>query len=86
MKIIRLYYLLPPNKGGMEKHIKVLSKIQSKENLVDVYFNNGEKININDVEVLPKLKLFKIKRFTELVVDKTKRICMKKLKGNFPNL
>ena len=61
IKILRLYLLLPPNKGGMEKHIKFLSEIQSKENLVDVYFNNGKKININDVEVLPKLKLFKIK-------------------------
>lgn len=61
MKILRLYYLLPPNIGGMEKHVHILSKIQSKKNLVDVYFNDGEKININDIQVLSKLKLFKIK-------------------------
>ena len=61
MKILRLYYLLPPNKGGMEKHVHILSKIQSKKNLVDLYFNNGEKTNINDVQVLSKLKLFKIR-------------------------
>ena len=32
----------PANKGGMEKHVHILSKIQSKKNLVDIYFNKAK--------------------------------------------
>jgi len=61
LKILRLYYLLPPKVGGMEKHIYNLSKIQSKFNDVKIIFNYGEKVNQKDIKVLPLIKLFKIR-------------------------
>lgn len=61
MKILRLYYRIPPMIGGMEKHIYELSKYQSNENLVNVFFNEGEKLYPSDVKILPKIKLSKIR-------------------------
>jgi glycosyltransferase involved in cell wall biosynthesis len=61
MRILRLYYLLPPIKGGMEKHIYFLSKYQSSENYVNIYFNKGDKINSDDVRILPNFSLHKTK-------------------------
>lgn len=61
MRILRLYYLLPPKLGGMEKHIYNLTKIQSKNNFTKVIFNFGDKINNHDTKVLSFIKLFKIK-------------------------
>lgn len=61
MRILRLYYLLPPIKGGMEKHIYFLSKYQSSENYVNVYFNKGNEINSDDVRILPNFSLHKTK-------------------------
>jgi len=61
LKILRLYYLLPPKVGGMEKHIYNLSKLQYKTNDVKIIFNYGDKVNQNDIKVLSFLKLFKIR-------------------------
>lgn len=61
MKILRLYYLLPPKVGGMERHIYNLSKTQNENNSVKIIFNHGEKVNNEDVRVLPFIKLFKIR-------------------------
>ena len=61
MKILRLYYLLPPKVGGMEKHIYNLTKFQNKKDEVDVIFNYGDKINVSDIKVLSFVKLYKIK-------------------------
>jgi glycosyltransferase involved in cell wall biosynthesis len=61
MRILRLYYLLPPIKGGMEKHIYYLSKFQSKYNEVSVFFNQGDPISSNDKKILPLIKFYKIR-------------------------
>ena len=61
MKILRLYYKVPPLKGGMEKHIYFLSRIQSKQNEVTVFYNQGDRITDNDVQVLPNFKVDKLK-------------------------
>ena len=61
MKILRLYYKVPPLKGGMEKHIYFLSRIQSKQNDVTVFYNQGDQITDNDVQVLPNFKVDKLK-------------------------
>lgn len=61
MKILRLYYKVPPLKGGMEKHIYFLSHIQSKQNDVSVFYNQGDQITDNDVQVLPNFKVDKLK-------------------------
>lgn len=61
MKILRIYTKLPPLKGGMEKHIYNLTKLQlDKNHFVKVYFNDGEKISPND-EKICKLKLHRWK-------------------------
>lgn len=61
MRILRLYYLLPPMKGGMEKHISYLSKYQNQDHFVSIYFNQGDKISANDVKIFPYLKFYKIR-------------------------
>ena len=61
MKILRLYYLLPPKIGGMEKHIYNLSKFQTKDHNIHIMFNYGNKVNFSDIKVLPFIKLYKIK-------------------------
>ena len=61
MRILRLYYLLPPMKGGMEKHIYNLSKFQSKYNEVSVFFNQGDPISSNDKKILPSFRLYRIR-------------------------
>ena len=61
MRILRLYYLLPPIKGGMEKHIYNLSKFQSKYNEVSVFFNQGDPISSNDKKIFPLIKFYKIR-------------------------
>ena len=60
MKILRLYNNLPL-KGGMEKHIYYLSNIQSKKHDVIVFYNQGDQITKNDVQVLSNFKLNKLK-------------------------
>jgi len=61
MKILRSYTKLPPLKGGMEKHIFNLTKLQLKNNhFVKVFYNDGENISSND-EKICKLKLHKLK-------------------------
>ena len=61
MKILRLYYLLPPKLGGMERHIVNLSKFQSHEHEVSIFFNYGDKVSSKDVKLLSFVKLFKIR-------------------------
>jgi glycosyltransferase involved in cell wall biosynthesis len=61
MKILRLYYKLPPMKGGMEKHIYFLTKFQNISDEVTVFFNQGDAISSNDEKILPCIKLYKIK-------------------------
>lgn len=61
MRILRLYYLLPPIKGGMEKHIYHLSKFQSKNNDVSIFFNQGNAITSNDRKIFPLIKFYKIR-------------------------
>ncbi|TLP37772.1 glycosyltransferase family 4 protein [Arcobacter arenosus] len=52
MKILRIYTKLPPLKGGMEKHIYNLSKLQiQKGNHVTVFYNEGEKISSHDKKI-----------------------------------
>lgn len=61
MKILRIYTKLPPLKGGMEKHIYNLTKLQIRDNhFVKVFFNDGEEISQND-EKICKLKLHRLK-------------------------
>jgi len=61
MKILRLYYKVPPLKGGMEKHIYFLSRLQSKQNDVTVFYNQGDRITDNDVQILPNFRVDKLK-------------------------
>jgi glycosyltransferase involved in cell wall biosynthesis len=61
MKILRLYYKLPPMKGGMEKHIYFLTKFQNISDEVTIFFNQGDAISSNDEKILPWIKLYKIK-------------------------
>ena len=61
MKILRLYYKVPPLKGGMEKHIYFLSRLQSKQNEVTVFYNQGDRITDNDVQILPNFRVDKLK-------------------------
>ena len=49
MKILRIYTKLPPLKGGMEKHIYSLTKLQiENQHFVKIFFNDGEKVSPND--------------------------------------
>lgn len=61
MKILRMYYLLPPKVGGMEKHIYYLTKLQSREHEISVFFNYGDKISDQDQKIVPFVKLYKIR-------------------------
>jgi glycosyltransferase involved in cell wall biosynthesis len=59
MKILRVYFRLPPLKGGMENHIKYLSLEQAKFHEVTIAFSNGAEIdNVNCLRVLSRLNLF----------------------------
>ena len=61
MKILRLYYRLPPLPGGMENHIAQLTKEQIKlGHDVSIYFNQGSCVTANDIQI-SKIPLFKIK-------------------------
>ena len=61
MKILRLYYRLPPLPGGMENHIAQLTKEQIKlGHDVSIYFNQGSCVTANDIQI-SKISLFKIK-------------------------
>ncbi|MCO6462368.1 MAG: glycosyltransferase family 4 protein [Saprospiraceae bacterium] len=48
-------------KGGMEKHIYNLSVFQSKIHEVTIFYNQGSPLSTNDVQILPSLKVNKIK-------------------------
>ena len=61
MKILRLYYLLPPIRGGMEKHIFHLSQFQNEDNEVTIYFNQGDCITSNDKKIVPSIQFYKIR-------------------------
>lgn len=61
MRILRLYYLLPPIKGGMEKHVYFLTKFQNIENSATVFFNQGNAITYKDKKILPIVKFYKIR-------------------------
>lgn len=62
MKVVRLYYRIPPEKGGMEQHIKRLSEEQRKLGFgAFIYFNQGEKTSLNDIQVIKWMRLSKIK-------------------------
>ncbi len=61
MKILRIYTKLPPLKGGMEKHIYTLSKLQIENNhQVKIFYNDGNAVSIND-EKISKFKLHKVR-------------------------
>ena len=54
MKILRIYTKLPPNLGGMEKHIAELTRYQLKEGIeVKIFYNDGSPISKNDEKLLP---------------------------------
>jgi len=58
MKILRIYPKLPPNAGGMEIHIQELTHYQQQNgHQVRMAFNSGDKINSNDLKLLPRLKI-----------------------------
>lgn len=61
MKLLRIYYKLPPIKGGMEKHILFLSKLQNVNNQVTIFFNQGDTLTSNDIQILSKINLYKIR-------------------------
>ena len=61
MRILRLYYLLPPKVGGMEKHIYELSLFQKKTYQTIVIFNYGNKIDNTDIQLFKPIKLYKIR-------------------------
>ena len=61
MKILRLCTRLPPLPGGMENHIIQLSKEQiNLGHNVTIYFNKGDKLNSQDVQIT-KIPLYKVK-------------------------
>ncbi|UMQ43807.1 glycosyltransferase family 4 protein [Chryseobacterium sp. Y16C] len=45
----------------MEKHIYFLTKYQNESQQVSVFFNQGDKISLNDKKILPVVRLDKIK-------------------------
>lgn len=61
MNILRFYISLPPKKGGMEKHVSSLSRLQDKDHPTTTFFNYGIKISNKDVRILPNIPLFKIR-------------------------
>ena len=61
MNILRIYIQLPPNPGGMENHIGMLTNIQNESNEVTLYFNRGNSITDRDQMIFPNYKLSNIK-------------------------
>ncbi len=62
MNILRIYPQIPPCKGGMEQHIKNLTIEQIKQgHSITLVYNQGNKINANDIVILSRFKLLKIK-------------------------
>jgi glycosyltransferase involved in cell wall biosynthesis len=61
MKILRIYIQLPPNPGGMENHISMLTKIQNESDEVTLYFNSGNSITERDQMIFSNYKLSNIK-------------------------
>ena len=63
MKILRIYTKLPPNLGGMEKHIAELTRYQLKEGVeAKIFYNDGIPISKNDEKLL-SFSVKKIKPF-----------------------
>lgn len=61
MNILRIYPILPPRPGGMEKHIFRLTEEQRKlGHNVTVAFNHGEATAPSDIRVLPFFNLLRI--------------------------
>jgi len=57
-----MYLKLPPLKGGMEKHIKSLSQWQIENHHdVTLCFNAGDLITTHDIQIFPKIKLYRLK-------------------------
>lgn len=62
MKILRVYLYLPPNPGGMEKHIMRLSQEQIKQSHeVTIAFSSGEATSDNDVHIKSCFDLKKVR-------------------------
>ncbi|MEJ3626008.1 glycosyltransferase [Vibrio vulnificus] len=62
MKLLRIYINMPPNIGGLEKHVYSLSCEQEKLGILVTHaFNSGSKVFRRDVKVIPYVKLAKIK-------------------------
>ena len=62
MKILRIYLRLPPQSGGMEKHISALSQEQLKAgHQVTIFYNTGDPVSSNDIAITPFLNLSAIK-------------------------
>jgi L-malate glycosyltransferase len=62
MKILRLYLTLPPIVGGMENHIYQLSKWQIVHgHIVKLCFNRGNALSSNDIKILGKINLARIR-------------------------
>ncbi|MCH4829052.1 glycosyltransferase family 4 protein [Flavobacterium columnare] len=51
MRILRIYWKIPPVSGGMENHIYNLTIEQNKEHSVVVVFNEGEAISPFDIKI-----------------------------------
>lgn len=59
MKILRIYLRLPPAIGGMENHILQLTNQQRGLGInVSLAFNDGDKTNEEDIQILKKHKLY----------------------------
>lgn len=62
MKILRVYEFLPPNPGGMEKHILRLSQEQcSQGHDVFIAFNSGKYPEPYSIKILKKIRLRSIR-------------------------
>lgn len=62
MRILRIYPFLPPLPGGMEKHIRLLTKEQRRLGCeVIVSFNQGQATAPDDIHVLPSFNLRRVK-------------------------
>lgn len=62
MKILRLYPFLPPETGGLEKHVAQLSIEQRKMGHdVTVMFNQGERTSRDDIKLLEFIRMRKVR-------------------------
>lgn len=63
MKILRLYHSIPPKYGGMERHVYFLTFYQNIKKFcsVTLFYNYGDCVSELDVQLLKRIKLFKIK-------------------------